>query len=121
MRKASLLHALYLFLTPCVLALEDMSALDNMPALDNMSPEPVRPLYVTDDPTHQIPVLPLFEFDENRSLELTLGPEEEIDTAFEIEERRTLDDLSRRSNSSFFEHMPEPLNEFRLRYRILFD
>ncbi|MGY0215858.1 hypothetical protein ACWJJH_00565 [Endozoicomonadaceae bacterium StTr2] len=109
MHKASLLAAIYFLLSPCVLAQEDMPM------------QPARPLYVTDDPTHQIPVLPLFEFDETTTLELTLGPEEEIDTAFEIEERRTLDDLSRRNNSSFFEHMPEPLNEFRLRYRVLFD
>ena len=64
--------------------------------------------------------LPLFHVTEDQWFELVIGSDETPDTASEIEEQKILEDMQTNKTSPLFEYLPEPLNEFRLQYRLNF-
>ncbi len=64
------------------------------------------------------PAVPLFKMTENQWIEFEIGSGDTLQTAREIEEQKTLENLQVKNINPVFEYLPEPLNEFRLRYRI---
>ena len=68
--------------------------------------------------------LPIFHFDENRWLELTIPERGHPDTAAEIQEQinreKAYENAEEEGKSSLFDGDLKPLNEIRLRYKIRF-